>query len=69
MYESLKRKLEAYNYSRCIARNEQIARERYGSLLTEDRRVEGTDIWFDEGWRMHVGDKEKGGMTRVLRSR
>ena len=59
MYERLKRKLEAYDCSRCIAINEQIARERYGSRLTEDRRVKGTDIWFDEGWRMHVGDKEK----------
>lgn len=59
MYERLKRKFESYSYLGCASRNEQVARERYGSRLTEDRRVEGTDIWFDEGWRMHVGDKEK----------
>lgn len=59
MWRSLKRKFESYNYLGCVSRNEQIARERYGSLLTEDRRVEGTDIWFDEGWRMHTGDKKQ----------
>ena len=61
MWRSLKRKIEEYDYSRCVARNEQVARERYGSRLTEDRRVEGTDIWFDDGWRIHVGDKGKEG--------
>lgn len=61
MWRSLKRKIEEYDYFRCVTRNEQIAKERYSSRLTEDRRVEGTDIWFDESWRMHIGDKEKEG--------
>lgn len=39
-----------------IERNRKVAMERYGILLDENRRVSGTDIWFDEEWRFH---KEK----------
>lgn len=54
-------KPEPFDHNRCVERNEQVARERYGSRLTEDRRVGGTDIWFDEGWRIHTGYTEKEG--------
>lgn len=41
-----------------IERNRKVAMERYGILLDENRRVSGTDIWFDDYWRFHRGDKE-----------
>ena len=39
-----------------IKRNEETARVLYGDLLDENRRVEGTDIWFDWDWRIHIGN-------------
>lgn len=41
-----------------VKRNEESARERYGDLLDENRRVKGTDIWFDWRWRIHVGESK-----------
>lgn len=41
-----------------IERNRKVAMERYGILLDENRRVSGTDIWFDDKWRFHKGYKE-----------
>lgn len=39
----------------CIERNRQAVLERYGDRLDENRQVKGTDIWFDECWRIHEG--------------
>lgn len=39
-----------------IKRNRSVAIARYGDLLDENRRVKGTDIWFDGYWRMHRGE-------------
>ena len=38
-----------------VKRNRDVAISRYGELLDENRRVKGTDIWFDGYWRMHKG--------------
>ena len=43
-----------FDYDFYIKRNEQIAREKYGELLDENRRVVGTNIWFDDCWRIHT---------------
>ena len=45
-----------YNYY--INRNKEIAYARYGNLIDKNRRVKGTDIWFDEFWRYHNGGKD-----------
>lgn len=37
-----------------IKRNELTARKLYGDRLDENRRVKGTNIWFDSFWRIHV---------------
>lgn len=43
-----------------VKRNRAVAIARYRNLLDENRRVKGTDIWFDGYWRMHKGEfKEK----------
>ena len=47
-------KLEPFDYQRCMERNEQIVRERFGDRLTEDRRIEGTDMYFDYVWRLCI---------------
>ena len=39
-----------------IKRNEEIARERYGDKIDENRKVKGTKIWFDGCWRIHISD-------------
>ena len=39
-----------------INRNEEVARQKYGEKLDEDRKVKGTKIWFDGYWRIHVSD-------------
>lgn len=39
-----------------IKRNRDVAVSRYADLLDENRSVKGTDIWFDEYWRMHIGE-------------
>ena len=41
-----------------IKRNEESARKLYGDLLDENRRVKGTDIWFDYVWRIHIGEEK-----------
>lgn len=38
-----------------IKRNHDVAIQKYGELLDENRCVKGTDIWFDACWRMHKG--------------
>ena len=38
-----------------IARNRAVALHLYGDLLDENRRVRGTDMWFDDAWRFHRG--------------
>lgn len=43
-----------------IQRNKSVALELYGSRLDENRRVKGTDIWFDENWIFHRGYKSEG---------
>lgn len=35
-----------------IERNKQVAMELYGDRLNANREVAGTDIYFDECWRM-----------------
>ena len=45
---------KTFDISFYIARNEQTARELYGNRLDENRRVKGTNIWFDDWWRIHV---------------
>lgn len=47
-------------FVRYIERNRQVAFDRYGDRLDENRRVKGTDIWFDYAWRFHQGVNEKG---------
>lgn len=42
-----------------IERNRQVAIEMYGDKLTEDRKVKGTNIWFDHCWRYHEGKQEE----------
>lgn len=37
-----------------IKRNEYVARKMYGYKLDTNRRVVGTDIWFDSFWRIHT---------------
>lgn len=47
-----------FDYDVHIRRNELKAKSRYGNLIDKNRRVSGTDIWFDEKWRFH-NDKYK----------
>lgn len=49
-----------FSISDFIKRNRDLAIKRYGDLLDENRRVKGTDIWFDECWRMHRGSVPNG---------
>lgn len=42
-----------------INRNKEIAVHLYGDLLDENKKVRGTDIWFDDAWRLHQGSKEE----------
>ena len=37
-----------------IKRNEETAKQLYGNKLDENRRVIGTNIWFDYYWRIHI---------------
>lgn len=37
-----------------IERNKKIAMEIHGEKLGKDRRVKGTNIWYDEFWRFHI---------------
>jgi hypothetical protein len=37
-----------------IRRNEETAKRLYGNKLDENRRVKGTNIWFDSYWRIHT---------------
>lgn len=39
-----------------VNRNRIAALNRFGSLLDSNRRVKGTDIWFDQNWVFHKGD-------------
>jgi hypothetical protein len=31
-----------------------VAKEKYGEWLDDNRRVIGTNIWFDDCWRIHT---------------
>ena len=48
-----------FNPQLYVKRNREVALRRYGNLLDENRKVVGTDIWFDEMWRLHRGDMEE----------
>lgn len=39
-----------------IKRNREVAFALYGSRIDENRRVRGTNIWFDKEWRFHKGE-------------
>lgn len=47
-----------FNYNFYINRNKEVAYARYGNLINENRCVAGTEIWFDEYWRIHNGFDE-----------
>ena len=53
----MKRNKGCFDYDFYIKRNEQVAKEKYGKLLDENRRVIGTDIWFDNCWRLHTDQR------------
>lgn len=42
-----------------VEKNKQIAISIYGDRLDENRKVIGTNIWFDYYWRIHMS-KTKG---------
>lgn len=46
-----------FDYEYYTNRNKEIAYARYGNLIDENRCVKGTDIWFDNFWRVHTGGK------------
>lgn len=46
--------MEYFNKSFFIKRNEQTARKLYEDKIDKDRRVIGTNIWFDSFWRIHT---------------
>ena len=50
-----------FDYDFYIKRNEQVAKEKYGSRLDKNRRVIGTNIWFDDWWRIHTDNDDIGG--------
>ena len=37
-----------------IKRNEEAAKSLYGDKINPNREVEGTSIWFDMFWRIHI---------------
>lgn len=37
-----------------IKRNAETAKMLYGDKLDKDRKVIGTNIWFDSYWRIHI---------------
>ena len=41
-----------------INQNRKTAYLLYGDKLDENRKVIGTNIWFDECWRMHTKQNE-----------
>lgn len=55
MVKSAKIKNKVFDYDFYINRNKEVAIANYGHLLTAERTVRGTDIWFDEYWRVHKG--------------
>lgn len=42
-----------------VEKNKQTAISIYGDRLDENRKVIGTNIWFDYYWRIHIS-KTKG---------
>ena len=48
------RTLSGFDIAFYVERNEQTARKLYGNRLDENRRVKGTNIWFDDWWRIHA---------------
>lgn len=37
-----------------IKRNEKAAKSLYGNKIDSNKKVNGTNIWFDIFWRMHI---------------
>ena len=50
----MKNNKKGFDYDFYIKRNEQVARKKYGKRLDDNRRVVGTNIWFDDWWRLHT---------------
>ena len=46
--------MENFDRGFYIKRNEETAKRLYGNRLDENRRVKGTNIWFDAYWRIHT---------------
>ena len=51
--------MSEFKYEYYIKRNEEIARQRYGDRIDKCRNVVGTDIWFDECWRIHTEKRKE----------
>ena len=51
--------MDAFDYNFYINRNKTVALNKYGSRIDSERRVIGTDIWFDEFWRFHKDKHDK----------
>ena len=47
--------LMPFDFDYFIERNHDVALLIYGNLIDDNRCVKGTDIWFDEYWRVHNG--------------
>ncbi len=48
-----------FNVDFYVKRNRAAALKRYGFRLDENRRVKGTDIWFDKNWVFHRGEEKE----------
>ena len=55
-----KNSLIPFDVRGCVERNKSVAKELYGDKLDKNRRVVGTDIWFDDCWRIHKGELKGG---------
>lgn len=51
--------METFDYDFYVHRNKLTALNKYGSRIDSERRVIGTDIWFDEFWRFHKDEHNK----------
>ena len=50
--------LKPFDWEYCIQRNKEVAMKRYVNLLDKNRQVKGTNIWFDDCWRIHKEESE-----------
>ena len=46
--------MKNFNAEFYIKRNEETAKKLYGDKLDKNKRVKGTNIWFDDWWRIHT---------------